>query len=201
MSTPTPVLPTNTPKWVNNFVKFLLVAVPTVLAIWKPGHAFDTATAQAVIVSVGVFLAATVHIAEIVIDAIKAHGLSRATLDRVYTSSQQWVADNISDIRISAYKLKQFLASVPVIQPLLASATGRLTTVESDVSDLKARYATIPGVDQEAIAAIVRDELKKLLGSVTAGPSAVNVAVAPPAVPPAAAPAPPDTIVGVATGV
>jgi len=186
---------------VNNFVKFLLVAVPTVLAIWKPGHAFDTATAQAVIVSVGVFLAATVHIAEIVIDAIKAHGLSRATLDRVYTSSQQWVADNISDIRISAYKLKQFLASVPVIQPLLASATGRLTTVESDVSDLKARYATIPGVDQEAIAAIVRDELKKLLGSVTAGPSAVNVAVAPPAVPPAAAPAPPDTIVGVATGV
>lgn len=57
------------PVWLNNLIKVALAAVPIILAVWDPNKAFNSTTADAIIVGAGVAAAAMVHVIELITGA------------------------------------------------------------------------------------------------------------------------------------
>lgn len=182
-----PSLPTNTPAWLNNLIKVLLVAVPIVLAIWQPNGNFSSATAQAWIITGGVLLAGLLHIVEYIVTNIRQHGLSIATITATESEAAAYIKANLPDFQAAWQNVEHVLASVPTHGPAINSLTERLTTVEHQIANtqvptpdqvqalVQTTVAQNPPPTEEQIRGVVGDEIQRILTAKVAKPEEPKV--------------------------
>jgi hypothetical protein len=172
--TPTPPnLPTNTPAWDSWLVKVLLIAVPTIFAIWKPDHTFNSASAQALIVGLGIAAAGLVHLVDVISQNLSKYGFTKLALDNAFYQEDSWVHANMDDLKGAAATLKT-----------LPDVGKAVTDVQSRVTDVENKLQAIPAVDQVAIEAMIKKEIAALLGTpptTVANVANTNTKVTPPA--------------------
>jgi hypothetical protein len=135
---PEPVIPSSFPAWESRLVKFLLVAVPTILAIWQPNRTFNTPQTQAAIIAAGVIAAAIVHL----VDVISTNGITKAGLQKTVSEEVAWVESNFGTIKSAA----GVLATLPGLP-------NRLGGIETTVAQVKNDVSKAVGTANDAIAA------------------------------------------------
>lgn len=108
-SKPAPTLPNGLPAWENRIVKVLLLAVPSVLAVWHPIKGLDSSTAQTILISVGVVVAAAVH----VVQDFTKNGFTLVSLRRAFLDQQSFVEANMTSLQAAVAEVHHLVGNLP----------------------------------------------------------------------------------------
>lgn len=143
---------TGTPRWLTTLISALLVVIPSVLAIWKPNGSFSSASAQALIVGIGVAAAGLVHLARLVAE----NGLKKAGIAKTITEEESWIKANWSDLTGTFTAAKVAVDTIPGVPTKLAE-------VSALAEDTKARVDAIPPTDLTALKALALTAISEQL--------------------------------------
>lgn len=149
---------THTPPMLTHIVTVLLVAVPIVLSVWKPNGSFNSTTAQAVIVAVGVFFAGLLHLAMV----LSKNRLTRAGLEKSFCEEEQWVKANWSTLQLTFVGAQKALNNVPNLPERLAGVEAATQSVKADVEAVKGQIDQLPKSQQVSIEHLATELAKQL---------------------------------------
>ena len=143
--------------------KLIVGIVPAVLAVLKPGNAFNTASAQSLLAAGGVLVAGLMYLGETLIKNIKEYGLSKTAIEKVFDEDGEWLRKNATPLRQAYTNAQKALDTIPGVPAALSELASKYDEVKgrgenifsSLMAEINALKAHTPAIDDAAIEAHV----------------------------------------------